>query len=46
MESGIEQLAVKPASHTGGVLYDLQGRRATGKLKGIYIRDGRKVVVR
>ena len=46
VESGIEQLTVQPAHRTDGVLYDLQGRRASGKLKGIYIRDGRKVVVR
>lgn len=45
VESGIEQLTVQPAHRTDGVLYDLQGRRATGKLKGIYIRDGRKVVI-
>ena len=45
VESGIEQLTVQSAHRTDGVLYDLQGRRATGKLKGIYIRDHRKVVI-
>ena len=45
VESGIEQLTVQPAHRTDGVLYDLQGRRASGKLKGIYIRDHRKVVI-
>jgi hypothetical protein len=39
--------AVEQSRPSTGIFYDLQGRRISGQPKaGIYIRDGRKVVVR
>ena len=39
--------SVESGNHTGFTFFDLQGRRIGGEPKaGIYIRDGRKVVVR
>ncbi|MBR1791994.1 MAG: glycoside hydrolase N-terminal domain-containing protein [Bacteroidaceae bacterium] len=49
--SGIEKLLVSPSSdgshNVNGHLFDLSGRRlATPPAKGIYIRDGKKVLVK
>ena len=45
IETGIQSLkAVEPASQT---IYDLQGRRlTTAPAKGLYIKDGKKFVVK
>ena len=37
---------ITPAGTSGNVYYDLQGRRTTTPLKGIYIKDGKRVVVK
>ena len=42
--SGISQTVVSPS--TSGMYYDLQGRRVENPQHGLYISDGRKVVVR
>ena len=40
---GIEKI---PASTTSGKPYDLQGRKVQRPTRGIYIRDGKKIVVK
>ena len=40
---GIEKI---PASTTSGKPYDLQGRKVRRPTRGIYIRDGKKIVVK
>ncbi len=44
-ETGVAP-AVSDAAASDGQLYDLQGRPADGTKKGIYIRNGKKVLVR
>jgi len=40
-------ISLAPASKAGvGACYDLQGRRVANPAKGLYIRDGRKVIVK
>ena len=36
---------IEKASGQQGLLYDLQGRRVTSAKRGLYIRDGKKVVI-
>ena len=42
--TGINEVAVKTAD--SNALYDLQGRRVAKTVKGLYIKDGKKVVVK
>jgi len=37
---------VAASQQTGGTVYDLQGRKVTAPRSGLYIRDGRKFIVR
>ena len=43
--TGIESVSAGAVS-TGTVLYDLQGRRVQRPLRGLYVKDGRKVFVK
>ena len=42
--TGIEEVGVKPA--TDGAIYDLQGRRVKNPTRGLYIINGRKIMVK
>ena len=46
-EDGLSGIGtVKAAAEKGGNWYDLQGRRVAEPARGLYVRDGRKVVVK
>lgn len=42
----IEELPYTPVSTTGNVLYDLSGRRVEHPQSGIYIQNGKKIILR
>jgi len=44
--SGIRDAVTTNANAGDGIIYDLQGRRALRSAKGIFIRNGRKVIVK
>jgi len=43
--TGIESLTIMPSRKGEGMVYDLQGRRVAQPAKGLYIVNGRKVIV-
>jgi len=44
--TGIQELSARSSSSTSGVVYDLRGSRVEKPAKGLYIVDGKKVVVK
>ena len=44
--TGIESLTLMPSRKGEGMVYDLQGRRVAQPAKGLYIVNGRKVVIK
>lgn len=42
--TGIEEIVTENTNGTGGVIYDLQGRKVNKVEKGIYIVNGKKVI--
>jgi hypothetical protein len=37
-------IAIQPVSN--GAIYDLQGRRVVKPLKGIYVKNGKKLIIK
>ncbi len=46
LATGIDELQVSPTTTNDNVWYDLQGRRVTRPERGVYIFNGRKVIVK
>lgn len=44
--TGIQELSARSSSSTSGVVYDLRGSRVEKPAKGLYIVDGKKVVLK
>ena len=44
--SPISAVGILPAAPREGMMFDMQGRMVTNPAPGIYVRDGRKIVVR
>jgi hypothetical protein len=44
--TGIHELNVSSTTDDSKVIYDLQGRRVTAPKKGLYIVNGRKVIIK
>ncbi len=42
--NGVKGITVQPISN--GAIYDLQGRRVVKPLKGIYVKDGKKMIIK
>ena len=44
--TGIEEIAAEEAAASNEALYNLNGQRVSNPLKGIYIRQGKKLMVK
>ncbi len=44
--AGVEEISLENALHEEGVIYDLTGRRVTNPCPGIYICNGKKILVK
>ncbi len=44
--SGVDEIASDGWEHKDGVIYDLMGRKVEKPASGIYIKDGKKFVVK
>ncbi len=44
--SGVDEIASDRSLHEDGVIYDLMGRRVESPSSGIYIKNGKKFVVK
>ena len=43
--TGIIGVGQQRTTDDGNALYDLQGRRVTQLKKGVYVRDGKKIII-
>ena len=43
--TGIIGIGQSRTTTDGNALYDLQGRRVTQLKKGVYVRDGKKIII-
>ena len=46
MATGIHALNAKQPAETTGITYNLNGQRVSTTAKGLYIRDGRKIIIK
>ncbi len=45
-ETTAVEAVLTPAASADGEYYDLQGRRVTAPAKGIYVTNGKKVIIK
>jgi len=44
--TGVRELSVRPSSSTSDIVYNLQGCKVTNTTKGLYIVNGKKIMIK